>query len=60
MRGMLLQPQPLAQVVAAVVVLLLEEALWARWVGAATALYNSLCDRRRSLGSKPVAFATAI
>lgn len=47
----------LAPAVAAVSSLL--EGLGARWVG--TAPYSSgLCDRRRSLGHKPAAFATAI
>lgn len=59
MRLVLQRHQPLAQAVAVVVALLLE-GLRARWVEApATAPYNSLCDRRRSLRSKPVAFATA-
>jgi hypothetical protein len=56
---LLLRHQLLARAVAVVVALLLE-GLRARWVEAATAPYNSsLCDRRRSLEFKPVAFATA-
>lgn len=61
MRGVLQQHQPLVQVVAAVVALLLEEGLRAHWVGPAPAPYNnSLCDRRRPLGYKPVVFEIAI